>query len=68
MKNTFKEEFGISDTLLNDILDPMVSNFYNQTIDINGFAGIITGAGFLGSPLKLENGINQIPKLLIDSI
>lgn len=51
------KDFGISYQSLLDIMDPIVSNYYNQNININGFAGIIVGAGFLGKPLKLTHGI-----------
>lgn len=61
-------ENGVSSKLIKEILEPGVRYIYHQSINIGGFAGIVTIVASDGTPLyKLKNGNVQFNKNLVKS-
>ena len=46
----FTKELGYSHRFVKEIIDPVISNFWNQNDDANAYTGFIAAAGFIGTP------------------
>ncbi|KRX04129.1 hypothetical protein PPERSA_08344 [Pseudocohnilembus persalinus] len=59
-EQVFLEELGSGQLFADEVLDSVLSNFYNQNYNVNGFAGMLAAAGLQGEPKQIKEGTNAI--------
>ena len=57
-EDIFINELNLDKEFVYDILAPIIADYYNQNILINGFAGFVVSTGFTCQPVQLKHGMN----------
>lgn len=60
------EELKFNDKLIYELASMAILSNYNQSVDIDGFTGMVSLAACTGKLWSVKNGNKQVPKCLLD--